>query len=317
MGLKRQLGARIGTSLLVGSLVTFVLMLTISLVDLNAQKNSIEYWGSFSLRDPDPNYCEAQWSNYTLQTTNTTVLNGTNSQQTNTTVTNETYRFTRERVNSLTALMFALPTMMYLIFFFYDLKGDPMTVMWQYKWYSLVLFFIGAFHVAGTFLNHACSCNVGLILDNAGAWTLLGAIVIFDFFARSSSKSQSRWWAWLLVYVLYVGLVCVLAVLNLPIWFQSSMFGVLIGLRILSGLILIFKSKQSKGFNYLFYTAIPLVIIGLVMAVIDSPVCSDKFKFGTHFIYHIIVSIFVLILDYLFQWSISKDPAVTPTFELE
>jgi len=294
---------RLTIGLIVSTSVMIIFMIFVSIIDGQTQKHNITIWENTKPRNPDPEYCETYF-NTTSNTTN--------------------YRYLKEKFNAISSLSFLVPSLLPFFFFAFDAKNGcvtdytklnkyKITIMARYPTFSFLTSVISIFHVTGTFTNHACSCLVGLILDNIFQWLMLGLPILFTTFIYSDGfiKSRTRFFYinWTLVYILYSILMIVLAVMNLKIIYQTIITVGLVLILIISNIIGISSNKKVIGTKLFFWLSLICATIGLIFAFIDGLVC-DKTRLigapGTHFLWHIFGSIALTFL-YIYQWTMKED----------
>lgn len=296
-----SLKKRVGASFLIGSILTVLVIAIIFGVDYDAQKSQITYWEEREPRDPDPDYCEYRYPRVSKIQSNTTVINGQKTTQ----KTNSSYYFVRERFNGFTALFFTFPSTVTVIFFILDLKKTQETVLSKYYPASFFLGLVSFAHTAGTSLNHICSCQIGLILDNLFLWVLLGSLILNTglIYLRGVISYFKLLLVVGLYFLFYLGLMVALSLIKLPLYAHSIITGINLAVIIVSNSVLAFKVERVRGLRKILVAAVVVTLVGVVMALIDSVACSDQFKVGTHFLWHILGAGGQTLL-YLYHWSI-------------
>lgn len=155
-------------------------------------------------------------------------------------------------------------------------------------------------HNIGTSLNHMCSCNIGLILDNIFAWMMFGLPVLITVRLYLFKNKY-------ITVILYLGYcvgVVLLATLNSSIILQNIVSVIMIILILFCNFYTTYKYKNKVGKKHYLWTALGCSIIGLVMAAIDSKACYKNI-FGTHTIFHLLGAYGIWCI-YMYQWSIRK-----------
>lgn len=294
---------RLGVSFLLGSILTIVAIGIVFGIDYNAQKDQITYWNTRSPRNPDPNYCEYRYPRISKTQSNTTLINGQKTTQKS----NSSYYFVRERFNGFTALFFTFPSTVIGVFFFLDLKKTQESILSKYYLASFFLGLVSFAHTIGTFLNHTCACQIGLILDNLFLWVLLGSLILNTglIYLKGVISYFKLALVVILYFIFYLGLLITLSLITLPLYAHSTITGVNLAIIIVSNVVLAFKIKRVSGLKKLLTAAVVVTIIGVIMALIDSVACSDQFKIGTHFLWHILGSAGQTMI-YLYHWSIRE-----------
>ena len=220
-------------------------------------------------------------SNYSGVWNNTKLLN----ESINVTVTCETPKpndFLREKYNAGSTSFFIFSFIFPLCFFIADIKSRTKpTRLSRYPFLSFFIFLNYLFHFIGTFTNHACSCLLGLQLDNMFLWSSLTVPIFITFVVNmpkialmSKLKFYSIFFG---IYIINAITSVILSLLNLPIIAQTIITVVWLSILIITNIVFIIyscKNKKISGDNKkntdFFWAALVLSLFGLAFAGLDG-----------------------------------------------
>jgi hypothetical protein len=216
--------------------------------------------------------------------------------------TNQT-KFLAQPHNALTTLAFFPSFLIPLCFFVADFKShtNP-TRLSKHPYLSFLSFFGYLVHWIGTFVNHACGCSFGLVLDNLFLWSSLSLpiIITFTVYIPKISKAPKYYIVVSCLYFINSFVSVILALQELPLIAQTIITVCFLAIIIISNLIFVIRSYKigSLGhYNGFFWGSIVSGILGLIFAGLDQILC------GSHSLWHIFGGISLTLL-YMHHWCI-------------
>ena len=281
---------RVALSVTFSSILILFLSFTFSIFDKNYINKNISYWNHTKNRTES--YCElSKPSNY----------------------------FIREPYNSYTSMFFVTPAVFSLVYFIFDLMKPGKTFLSKHPFFSLIFGIINSLHFSGTLMNHLCSCQLGLILDNMFMWSTLAYILNLTFFINISKirkmKKASFYSAFIVIFVLEVGILGAISFSDISTLSRSMLSSVLFVFIVISNIIFVSRNQKKRKSiisknNSLFWISFVMLIVGIFYIISDSVFCvkggiMSAVGVGFHMVWHIFGSI-ALTFIYLYQWGMIR-----------
>lgn len=221
--------------------------------------------------------------------------------------------FLREKYNSGSTSSFIFSFVFPFCFFIADLKAKTKpTRLSNYPFLSFFFSFNYLLHFIGTFINHACSCEFGLQLDNMFLWISLpvpSLVTIIINTPKIKTITASKVYAvFLSIYVVNAIVSIILSLANLPVLGQTIITVFYLAIIIFTNIGYIIHScrtktatDHNKRMRTLFWVILVLILIGLALAALDKVLCNGTV--GSHLGWHIDGGIDLTLL-YIYHWSI-------------
>ena len=208
----------------------------------------------------------------------------------------------REPLNTVTAMLFTFTYVYPLFYGIQDKYEHVNTILSHNPDFSILIGTISLFHFLGTVLNHMCSCNIGLILDNSFAWIMFGIYFLVPFKIHTSIPRIIIY----IVFLVYSVIIGLIAIFNEYIIIQNIISVILIVLVMLINIFFSYKDSNVITKRRYLWTSFSLGVIGLILAAFDEYMCY-KNVFGAHSIFHVLGSASIWCL-YMYLWTMKTRP---------